>query len=236
MKVALMQPYFFPYIGYWSLIKHTDKFILFDNVQYIRRGWIDRNRILKPNDGVQYVKVPLIKHSQSIKINEIKINYMEDWKVKILRQLEHYKKKAPYYKETMSVIESALSIDTESIVKLNENIIVQVCKYLNVNVNLSTFSQMSLEIDDVKSSDEWALNICKAMGNVDEYWNPEGGISFYEKSKYTKAGINIKFLKVNLDKYEQGRDSFEPGLSIIDVMMFNSVEDINIMLDNFQLL
>ena len=91
-KVGIMQPYFFPYLGYYSLIAHTDQFILFDGVQFMRHGWIERNRILKPNEGWQYVAAPLEKFPFGTKIRHVKVRQAEDWKGKLLRQLEHYKK------------------------------------------------------------------------------------------------------------------------------------------------
>ena len=102
MKLGIMQPYFFPYIGYISLVKHTDEFILFDTVQFIKHGWIERNRILKPTGGWQYISVPLEKHSLSTLIMDTKIRNNDDWKAKILNQLVHYKRRAPYKKETIS--------------------------------------------------------------------------------------------------------------------------------------
>ena len=236
MKVGIMQPYFFPYIGYWSLIKQTEHFILFDSVQFIKHGWIERNRILKPGEGSQYIKVPLEKYSRSTRINEIRINDNEDWRDKLFRQLEHYKKRAPFYSETIGVVQEALNIQTDSMVKLNENIILTVCKYLDIDVKLDIFSEMNLKIEEVNEPDEWALNICKAMGNVNEYWNPEGGLEFFNKSKYIDEGINIKFLKIKLERYSQRRESFEAGLSIIDVMMFNSKEEIKNMLNSYSIL
>lgn len=231
-----MQPYFFPYIGYFSLIKQTDRFILFDTVQFIRHGWIERNRILKPNEGWQYISVPLNKYSRDIKIMDICINNTGNWKEKTFRQLEHYKKRAPYYNEALEVIKEALDIDTNSIVKLNENIIKTICKYIGININVEIFSKMNLEIIEANAPDEWALNICKALGNVSEYWNPEGGLDFFDKTKYTSNNIDIKFMRMNLEEYSQRRNAFESGLSIIDVMMFNDSQFINNMLDNFQIL
>ena len=93
MKIGIMQPYFFPYLGYISLIKHTDEFLLFDPVQFIRHGWIERNRILKPGAGWQYISVPLKKHEQTALIQDVQIDNSQNWREKILAQLGHYKKK-----------------------------------------------------------------------------------------------------------------------------------------------
>ena len=234
MKLGIMQPYFFPYIGYISLIKNTDEFILFDTVQFIKHGWIERNRILKPGGEWQYIAVPLVKHSIDTKIMDIKIRNNEDWKNKIISQLSDYKKRAPYYNETMEVVREALNIETDNITILNKHILEVVCKYLGFNPIIKIFSEMDLQIEEATAPDEWALNICKALGNVDEYWNPPGGIEFFDKSKYDKAGIKLLFQSVNIVPYVQRIGYFEPGLSIIDVMMFNTKEEINAMLDNYE--
>lgn len=231
-----MQPYFFPYLGYFSLIKQTERFILIDSVQFIKQGWIERNRVLKSDEGWQYIRVPLETHKRETKIKDIRINNTEDWKYRIFRQLEHYKKKAQFYNDTVQVLNEALNINTDSIVELNKNCIQAVCKYIGINSNIEIFSQMDLLIEAANDSDEWALNICKALGNVSEYWNPEGGACFYNKSKYLKNGIDIKFLKMNFEEYPQKREIFAPGLSIIDVMMFNSRSRIMEMLDNCTIL
>ena len=236
MKLAIMQPYFLPYLGYFSLIKHTDEFILFDTVQFIRHGWIERNRILKPSNGWQYIMVPLKKHSRETIIKDIEINNDQQWKEKILAQLQHYKKQAPYFSNVIDILNEIFSKEYATIVDLNLASLKTVCNYLGINTPIQVFSLMNIDIEPANAPDEWALNICKALGNVDEYWNPPGGQSFFDRKKYENAGINLKFHSAILTDYDQKRNVFEPGLSIIDVMMFNSIEEINKMLDNYELL
>ena len=236
MKLGIMQPYFFPYIGYFSLIKHTDEFILLDTVQFIRHGWIERNRILKPSDGWQYIMVPLKKHSRETLIKDIEINNDQQWKEKILAQLQHYKKQAPYFSNVIDILNEIFSKEYATIVDLNLASLKTVCNYLGINTPIQVFSLMNIDIEPANAPDEWALNICKALGNVDEYWNPPGGQSFFDRKKYENAGINLKFHSAILTEYDQKRNVFEPGLSIIDVMMFNSVEEINKMLNDYELL
>lgn len=235
MKIGIMQPYFFPYLGYIGLIKHTDEFMLFDPVQFIRHGWIERNRILKPGDGWQYISVPLVKHQQETKIQDVKVDNSQNWQDKLFAQLEHYKKKSPFYKQTIDVIQKGLAEKTDSITKLNYNTLKATCEYLDIKFNCSIFSERNLTLDPVGAPDEWALNICKAL-HYDEYINPPGGQEFFDAAKYQQAGIKLIFEKPKLEFYSQrrGPDKFEPGLSIIDVMMFNSPEQINQMLDNYE--
>lgn len=237
MRLGIMQPYFFPYIGYISLIKHTDLFILFDTVQFIRHGWIERNRMLKPNEGWQYISVPLEKHKQKDLIQDIRINNEVMWRQKIVSQLVHYKK-APYYEQVMKLINEVFDGEYEDIVTLNKVCLLKICKYLKIQCEIEVFSKMDLKIGDVHEPDEWALNICKSLPMMNEYWNPPGGMSFFDKSKYEDEGITLKFQRMNLHSYWQRRRGqvFEPNLSILDVMMFNSVEEIHHMLDDYELI
>jgi len=236
MKLAIMQPYFFPYLGYFSLIKNTDKFILLDSVQFIYHGWVERNRILKQNNGWLYIKVPLIRHSQKTLIKDIKIDNGQNWKQKIFSQLHHYKKISPFYFKVMKIVEKIFEKDYNDIVSLNKETIIVICKYLDIDREIPIFSKMNLSIEIPKAADEWALNICNSLSNISEYWNPPGGQSFFDISKYEKAGIKLKFHKIILNPYEQKREIFEPGLSIIDALMFNSPEKVNRILEQYELI
>lgn len=231
-----MQPYFFPYLGYISLLKHTDEFILFDTVQFIRHGWIERNRILKQGEGWLYIKAPIVKEARDTLIKDVLINNKEDWKAKIRAQLQPYKKIAPYYRDVISMIEELFENDYDTIVELNKASLEAICDYLGINHDIKVFSKMDLSIEPANAPDEWALNICKALGDIDEYWNPPGGQEFFDRKKYDDAGIKLVFHKSLLSAYDQKREPFEPGLSILDVLMFNSPEKVNKMLDVYELL
>ncbi len=235
MKCTIMQPYFFPYLGYFSLIKQTDKFILFDTPQFIRHGWIERNRILKPIEGVQYIRVPLKKHSRNTPINQVIINDTEDWIAKLVAQLAHYKKRAPYFKQVVDLINELKGFEFQTISDLNIKVLKLTCDYLSMEFNYDVFSKMNLNIVTPNAADEWALNICRAL-KAEHYINPIGGLDFFDQQKYVKNNIQINFLDFKLLPYDQKREIFEPGLSIIDVMMFNSPEEISKMLNNYDLL
>ena len=229
-----MQPYFFPYIGYFSLIKHTEKFILLDEVQFIRHGWIERNRIVKKTGGWQYFQVPIIKpQGRDTLIKDIKINNNENWQGRILAQLQHYKKRAPFYNQTVDLLKCVFASEYDDIVQLNKSSLSHSCEYLGINTPILVFSEMNLTIQPVTSADEWALNICKAIEGVSEYWNPVGGESFFDPQKYQQAGIDLLFQHMDISPYNQFTGTFEPGLSIIDVLMYNSVNEVNQMLDKF---
>jgi hypothetical protein len=236
MKIAIMQPYFFPYIGYFQLINTVDRFIIGDEVQYIHQGWINRNRILKPEkEGFCYIHIPLKKHSFKTLIKDIYVVEGNDWKDKILRQLEHYKKKAPFYNDVRSLMQDSFTLPDTSIVSININCLKQVCTYLGIDNNIEVQSLLNLDYSNVHNKEDRVIKICKQLC-ASEYINPFGGSELYQNVTFNKSGIKLNFLHPLLKPYDQFRQVFEPGLSIIDVMMFNSPMEIKQMLNSYQLL
>lgn len=225
-----------PYIGYFSLIKHTDEFILFDTVQFIRHGWIERNRMLKQAGGWQYIQVPLIKENgRDTLIKDIRINNTENWKQRMLAQIQHYRKIAPNYFRVVKLLEDIFSEEYTDIVSLNRRSLQTVCSFLGIEREFPVFSAMDVPVVPATAPDEWALNICLALG-ADTYINPIGGTEFFCRDKYTAAGVRLFFQQMDITEYGQRRTPFEPGLSILDVLMFCSAEQVNQMLDNFTLI
>ena len=235
MKVGIMQPYLFPYLGYFSIINYTDIWVVFDTAQFIRHGWIERNRILGPKGDWNYIRVPLKKQCRETKIKDVKIRNEENWKDKIIAQLVHYKRKAPYYKSVISFLEDAFKYEAESITHLNTHLLKKTCEYIHISFNSIIFSESNIKITLVNAPDEWALNITKAL-NGDIYVNPPGGIELFDRKKYERKKIKLQFLKKNLKPYDQKNKEFIPGLSIIDVMMFNAPEKIREMLEDYELI
>jgi hypothetical protein len=235
VRLAAMQPYFFPYLGYFALIKNSDRFILCDTVQFKRHGWIARNRILKPQEGWQYIVVPLAKHSHKAAINEVGIAGSEPWRERLLKQMTVYKRTAPYYGDVMDFLQAALQCGVELISELNAHLLSETCRYLGIPFVREVFSEMKVPIEQAGAPDEWGILISRAL-NADTYVNPPGGIEFYDPGKYSRADIRLEFLKVTLRPYDQGRRSFEEGLSILDVMMFNKPARILEMLDDYEIL
>jgi len=233
-SIGIMQPYLFPYLGYFSLIKHTDEWIVFDTVQFINKGWINRNRILKQGgDNVGFLTVPVKKASRDMLIKDVLIDKEQRWKSKIFGQLTYYKKKAPFYEPTMKIVNVILEFETNNINELNVFALEKICDYLGIRFKFSFFSKNNYGIDTVAAPDEWALKITKHL-NFKTYINLPGGINFFDLEKYKRENIDLKFLAIKLEPYKTFNDRFIPGLSIIDVMMFNSPQRINEMLDNYE--
>lgn len=220
---AIMQPYFFPYLGYWQLIDAVDEFILFDDAQYMRHGWVNRNRILKPGPGWQYIIAPLEKHSKTTPISATRTKHGTDWKERILRQLTHYKTKATHFNETFNIVSEALyATDSRHLSIINKHITRTVCKHLQIKTQISLSSLRSFDYSGVHDPDDWALHMCQQI-NARRYVNPISGASIFDNAKFHAANIKLLFLQSETEQYPQLRP-FEPGLSVIDSLMFNGVD------------
>jgi hypothetical protein len=225
MILASMQPYFFPYLGYFDLIFNCDQWIVFDTVQYIRHGWINRNRILHPTDGWQYIIVPIKKHAFLTTIKEIEIDQSSNWAERIIGQLQHYRKKAPYFLETITLVEKCLDIKETKISRLNVEILDKVCRNLGIDFRYEYFSEMNLNIDSVDHPGQWALRMSESIG-ADEYINAPGGVNLYNPEEFKRKGIKLSFRNLPDFVYSCPSYKFHENLSIIDVMMWNRTEEI----------
>jgi len=229
-----MQPYFFPYIGYFQLIAAVNKFVIYDDVNFIKGGWINRNNILI-NKKSSLFTVPLVKVSSNTPINETKINlkFYNIWKVKFLRSLEHSYKKAPYFTEVCNLIKNVLEINENDLIsKLAVNSIKNVIDYLQLDTEIcETLENYN---NKTKNGQERVLDICR-IEQASQYINPIGGIELYSKNTFKENGIVLNFVKSKPIVYTQFDNNFSPCLSIIDVLMFNSVSDVNKMINQYEL-
>jgi hypothetical protein len=225
MIVGIMQPYFFPYLGYFDLINYSDCWVVFDVVQYIRHGWLNRNRILHPKEGWQYIIVPLKKHGRNVLIKDVKISDGVNWRGHMIGQLQHYKKRAPYFERIIKLVDECLSIDEHFLSPLNVAILDKVCQYIGIPFKYRYFSEMNLKLGAVEGPDDWALRISEAIG-AKEYVNPPGGEGIFDPFKFEQAGIKLTIRNLPYIKYESICYEFIPGLSIIDVLMWNSPDQV----------
>lgn len=226
MKIGIMQPYFFPYIGYWQLMEIVDKYVIYDDVNYIKGGWINRNRILVEGK-IKYFNVRLIGSSSYKKINEIRVNDDKNIVRKELRIIQAAYKKAPFYEEVYPIIETILSYKENNLAYYLGNSLKNICDYLDITTEI--FYSSSLKMNGNLKGEEKILAICELLGAT-EYYNAIGGQDLYSYNNFNNKGIKLKFLKTDEITYKQFGEEFYPNLSIIDVMMFNSKEDIKRML------
>lgn len=232
MKLGIMQPYIFPYIGYFQLINAVDKFVIYDDVNFINKGWINRNRILN-NGKDSLFTIPLKEASQNKLINEIDINWDIAWKSKFLKTLEQCYKKTPFYSEILPIIEQTLSIDNEPVSKVIEHNLRLICNYLDIKTEI--ISSSTIYKNTHLKAQERILDVC-LQEKASQYINPIGGLELYDKDFFEIKGIQLNFIKSNPIEYPQFKNEFVPWLSMIDVLMFNSKEKIKEFLDNYELI
>ena len=231
MKIAIMQPYFMPYIGYFQLINVADKFVILDDVNYIKKGWINRNNILINKKSYLFV-LPLQKVSQNKNINEIKILDSYKWKSDLLKTISESYKKAPFYSDVYPLIEKIINYDQNNLVSYIKYSIVEICNYLKINTEILISSE--IEKNNELKGEKKIVDICSLL-NSKTYINPIGGIELYNRSYFSKYNLKLQFLKTDNLVYEQFKNEFIPWLSIIDVIMFNSIDDTQKMLTKFEL-
>ena len=217
MKVGIMQPYFLPYIGYFQLIASVDKFVIYDNIKYTKKGWINRNRMLQ-NGADKTFSVALAKASDRLDIVEREIS--SDFnRQKLLSQFRGCYLKAPHFEDVWPLIESIVSFQDDNLFRYIQNSIVLICDYLDIDTEIIVSSTVAAD-HDLLSQDR-VLSICEAM-NANIYVNPIGGVELYSANEFASKGYELRFINTNTIEYAQFGDAFVPWLSILDVLMFNA--------------
>lgn len=228
MKIGIMQPYFFPYLGYWQLMNAVDKYIIYDDVAYIKQGWINRNFMLL--NGQKYLfTVPVTDASSFKNINQLDIASKPD---KLLRTIEQGYAKAPFFGDVYPLVQSVINYPEQNLAKYVVNSMHAVAKYLKIETELLLSSEM--EKDNTLKGQDKVLHICQKM-MASEYYNASGGQELYSREVFLNRGILLKFLKSKPVEYKQFKNDFIPWLSVLDVMMFNSITEIRSMLEQYEL-
>ena len=226
MKLGIMQPYFFPYLGYFDLINRTDQWVVFDTPQYTPRTWMNRNRVLHPEEGWQYVTVAVQKFKRFSSIRSIRVRDAGEACLRITGQLSHYAGKAPFHAQVRDLVrETFARVTTDALADLNVSALAAVCDRLGIAFEPRIFSQMGLSLPEITHPGQWALEISHALG-ASEYVNPPGGRELFDPEAFSGRGIRLAFTDLPDFAYECPGYEFIPHLSILDVMMWNSPETI----------
>lgn len=233
MKVAIMQPYLFPYIGYWQLINAVDTFVLLDDVNFIKSGYINRNRILINGQAYMF-SVPIRNASQNCMIKDTKLSFDAKERRKFLTRLENSYKKAPYYQMVISYLEKIITNDTDDLTEYIKYSIEEIIRFLKIETSVLRSSEISKD-NSLKGQDR-IIDICKCL-KADIYINACGGRILYQREAFKAQNLELLFLDTKMDgvKYHQFRNDFVEKLSIIDVMMFNSGQEIQKFLQEYDL-
>lgn len=217
MRLAIMQPYFLPYIGYYQLIGAVDTFIVYDNTKYTKKGWINRNRILLNNTDMMF-SLPIKKDSDVLNVVERELAIDFD-PTKLLNQFRGAYARAPYLNQIFPLLERIIRCGDRNLFSYINHSIVQMCEYLGITTEIHISSHIAID-HQLKGQDK-VIALCQAVG-ADTYINSIGGIKLYERDIFRAQGIELKFLKVKPFEYPQFGAQFVPWLSIVDVLMFTS--------------
>ncbi len=255
MKLAIMQPYFFPYLGYFQLIHAVDKFILYDNLNYIKWGWVNRNRVVLQGKPTFFI-VPILGKSSFKKIRDTRVDIKNEvrWKKKILNLMVSGYKKTSCFDEIYPLIEKIINTDAEYLTDINGSSIKQISEFLGIstqittdisnyeilekNLNKSDSDINTFYLHEQKLSDTKtirAICICKNE-QADIFVNAIGGQTIYDKNIFKKNGIDLYFLNSLSYAYRQNSEEFLPSMSIIDVLMNCGKTGTRRLLDNYELI
>lgn len=219
MKLAVMQPYLFPYIGYWQLINAVDYFVIYDDVNFIKKSFINRNSVLV-NSESKLITLELLGASQNKKINEIEVGNNSE---KVLKTIELNYKRAPYFESAFPVFNKVLRNNEKNLAKYIGFSLINISEYLGIKTKFLYSSNIKKNND--LTAHEKILEIAKIL-KASHYINPIGGKNIYDKDIFAKKNIDLSFLSPSFIEYKQFNDKFEPNLSIVDIMMFNNKKEI----------
>jgi hypothetical protein len=229
MKLAIMQPYFFPYIGYFQLINAVDEFVIYDNIEFTKKGWINRNRVLV-NGKDEYITLPLKSDSDYLQIRQRQL--ADAWpqeRKKMLNRIKESYRKTPFFKEVYPVVETIIHFEDSNLFSFIFNSVQRLSEHLGMVTSFVISS--TIPVDHSLKAQEKVIEICKSR-EAKTYINPIGGLQLYSKDKFSEAGVDLQFIKSNDIQYGQFNNEFVPWLSVIDVMMFNSGEKVKEMLNS----
>jgi hypothetical protein len=220
-SIAIMQPYFLPYIGYYQLIRSVDLFIVYDNTKYTKKGWINRNRLLQNGKDVVF-SLPLKADSDYLDIRERELaaDFKRD---RLLHQFEGAYRRAPHFAQTFPLIEQIVRHDDANLFRYLRHSLLKTCEHLGIATKIETSS--GIPIDHGLKNQDKVLALCKAAG-ANTYVNAIGGLELYSRETFQEKGVDLKFIQSKPFEYPQFGDAFVPWLSIIDVMMFNALDTI----------
>jgi SAM-dependent methyltransferase len=223
MKVAVMQTYFFPYLGYFSLIDSSDHFVFFDDVQFRKKSWMSRNRLLDISKSTPfYIRPEISKSDYQCNMMDVELSQNGNWQKKLLSQIEFYKNFKDY-KEIRDLLIGILD-NTKYLSDFNINSTIAISKYLGIKTKFSRFSEHNFQFSDLPlGKGDWGRETANAIGAT-HYINAPGGEEFIFSDKFEEMGMKLGFIQPNLKKYEQNSKEFVIGLSILDVLFCNGKE------------
>lgn len=230
MILAIMQPYLFPYIGYYQLAYHSDLFMFFDDVNYIKRGYINRNNIITKNGPLLFT-LPIESASQNKLINEL---YFTQETKKILSTIDMSYSKSKYFHDVYPLIESIFNNENRNVSNITSLSIIKIFEYLNLTFDYRFSS--SIDYNRTKNAQEKIYELCR-ISNADKYVNAHGGMELYDRNEFTKKNIELGFINTIPMPYSQiNSNNFIKNASMIDILMNCSKDEIICQLNNYTII
>jgi hypothetical protein len=220
-----MQPYFFPYFEQFRLIAACDLWVVFDTVQYTRKSWMNRNRILNRDKGWAYISVPVRHTGLDTRVMDAELDEQQDWRGALLGKLRVYEREAPQYRGVRELIGDSISGPAPSLAALNARLLQSVMAYLGIATPAVMASSLDFDVPVDCAPGEWALHISRHLGAT-EYRNAAGGVALFDPALYAAQGIELSFHQHRDHVYATGSFEFLPGLSVIDALMWNDREQL----------
>lgn len=256
MKLAIMQPYFMPYLGYFQAIHAVDKYILYSNLSFIKDGWMNRNRILIKDGKVAIINVPLIHKSSNTFIFDIRIDNTRNWNKKLIKSILLNYKGSQYFEDIYPFFEKLLSKSYNFLYQLNADTIIEISRFMGITTpiefeNRNKYRELEIQLSNVEKGDYTDFEFMQktkpikkvarvlaisAIEKADVFINAIGGQELYDKNEFASYGIDLKFIKTGDINYPQFSKEFVPNLSIIDVLMHNGKEATRQLLNEFTLI
>jgi len=231
MTVGIMQPYFLPYIGYFQLINAVDTFVIYDNIQYTKKGWINRNRMLQNNTDDIFT-LPIKKDSDYLNIDQRFV--ADDFNaLKLCNKIKTLYKRADYFENTFELMNEILDYNDKNLFEYILHSIHVLVKYLDIKTKIIVSS--TIDIDHTLTGQDKVIAICKEL-KASDYINSIGGVELYSKDTFLENNIKLGFIKSKEIVYEQFNNEFVPWLSILDILMFNDKDKIKSMLTNYEVI
>ncbi len=235
MRVAIMQPYLFPYIGYYQLVNAVDTFVFFDDVNYINKGWINRNQLLRNKEPFKF-SAPLSKASQNRKINEIALFDYKKWRSDFLNTVANLYKKAPHFDFVFTWLNTFLTKEYLLISDLASESVKGIADLLELPACFKYSSSLNYRNHNEQKGEDKIVAICKILETY-EYINPINGVDLYNPAFFNSLNIQLNFIDMQASIYPQfNKDFFVPNLSIIDVLMFNNIKETKELLNIYKLI
>ena len=219
MLVGILQPSYLPWLGFFEQMARVDCFVLYDDVQYDKQGWRNRNRI-KNREGIQWITVPILtKGKRSQLINQAQISLDTNWSIKHLASLETNYRNADYFNNFFFKIEPLLKKQWQNLFDLNFELLNLLKEHLGIKTQLVLSSSLLKKLPKDASPESRLIEICEKVGG-DALYEGAAGQNYIDTRLFKKANIGLIYQQYDHPVYKQLYGDFVPYLSIVD-LIFN---------------